>query len=116
MVARYIDTLEAAGLAITVNWTKPLLDNRARGIADVDMSEAERARHAVVDLDGVDRAEFFWLVTPRTGSLGCWVELGHALALGKHIIVSADHGRSIFTQLAHKRFDTHEQALEWLQR
>lgn len=45
--------------------------------------------------------EFSWLITPRAASTsaGCWVELGHAIALRKHIVVSGDHLRSIFTAL-----------------
>ena len=116
MVAGYIAALERAGLVVTLNWTVPVLANRARGLSDSNMSEADRARHAFVDLDGVARAEFFWLVLPRNTSAGCWVELGHAIALRKIVIVSGDDRRSIFTALAHNEFKSHEEALAWLQR
>jgi hypothetical protein len=116
MVSKYIETLERAGLAVTFDWTRPVLANRAKGICDRDMSPADRSRHAFVDLDAVSRAEFFWLVIPEKTSHGCWIELGHALALRKIVVVSGDHGRSIFTSLSHLRFEKHEEALAWLHR
>lgn len=86
-IAEYIDALTHAGLHVTLDWTRTLLANKASGVGDRD--------------DGVARAEFSWLITPRAASTsaGCWVELGHAIALRKHIVVSGDHLRSIFTAL-----------------
>lgn len=113
-VSECIGRLMGAGMHITFDWTAPVRAARAAGKADRDLVEHERARHAFTDLDAVHRAEFFWLVLPSNASHGCWVELGAALAHRKIVVVSGDWRRSIFTALAHHRFDTHEGAMAFL--
>ena len=110
-VASFIERLEAQGIHITYNWTRDVLSATK---PDNELSEAERARLAFVDLDAITRAEDFWLILPSNPSAGCWVELGAALAQRRIIIVSGDWKRSIFTALAVQRFDRHEEAWDWL--
>jgi hypothetical protein len=116
IVAGYIEQLTDAGLTVTLDWTIHVRKCRAAGITDADLSRTERKWHAGADLDAVDRANFFWLVIPEKPSLGCWTELGAALAVRDRnvVIVSGDWKRFIFTELAARRFDTHEEALAWL--
>lgn len=116
LVAGYIACLEAVGLHVTHDWTRAVRESAAAGRTDRDLLESDRVTHASVDLDAVRRAELFWLVLPSSTSCGCWVELGAALTHRKLTLVSGDWRPSIFTALADRRFDRHEEALAWLSR
>lgn len=96
---------------VTFDWTRAVL---SATVPDRELTEADRARFAFVDLDGVYRAEWFWMLIPASPSVGSWCELGAALSDRKMVVVSGDWRRSIFTALAHHRFDTHEQAARFL--
>ncbi len=61
---------------------------------------ADKCRWAKADLDGVRAADLIWLLMPDQGGLGAYWEAGYAQALGKGLIVSGKHRRSIFTVYA----------------
>jgi nucleoside 2-deoxyribosyltransferase len=74
----------------------------------------ELRESAARDLEGIRRADVFWLVVPKSKSEGAAVELGFAMALGKRIVISGEVGpRNIFALLAHEGdiFDEHDEAL-----
>lgn len=116
IVAAYIAQLRAHGAHITHDWTTSVLAAREAKRSDRDLSEKDRALHACDDVDGVRRAGSFWLLVPdvATAGCGCWIELGYALANRSRVVVSGDWRRSIFTALAHHRFDSHAAALSFL--
>lgn len=112
--ARDIRACRAIGYDCTHDWTRSVIEHRAKGETDKSLSQAERGGYAAGDLDGVRACDIFWLRVPKGGSLGAWVELGAAIVLGKHILISEDHGRSIFTSLAHVHRSTHAEAIDYL--
>lgn len=115
MVVEYAAKAAAIGWHQTFEWWRDVLENRKRNVPDVALTDKERERLSRADLEGVARAEVVWLIIPPPGrSAGAWLELGAAIATKKRIIVSGDWRRSIFTSLAERRFDTHDEALAWL--
>jgi hypothetical protein len=118
--AAAIAALREMGYEVDLDWTKSVIEYRAKGVSDVHLSEDERIKFAQEDIDAAVDADIFWLRTPQNASLGAWVELGaaiHAAQCGdrsRTIVVSGDHRRSIFTSLANVFCDTHEDALEYL--
>lgn len=101
--------LEDYGHKITHNWVAEV---EAVGSANPEgATEADLARWAAADLDGVDQADIVWLLMPDAGGLGAYWEAGYAQAKGKQLVVSGKHRRSIFTVFA-KRFDTDVEAFE----
>jgi nucleoside 2-deoxyribosyltransferase len=109
-----IQKCRAMGYDCTHDWTRSVFKHRALGQSDAMLSQAERHGYAAGDLAGVRQADIFWLRVPKNGSTGAWIELGYALGLGKEILVSGDHLRSIFSALATVTRPTHDEALEWL--
>lgn len=110
MVARYMDRLRAAGLVVGYDWTEDVFLNRAVALSDRQLSPASRLYYSERDLEGIRSSDTFWLLVPNEGSgVGCWVELGYALALNKRVLVSGDYRRSIFTARA-ETFEIHEDA------
>ena len=117
--AAAIAQLREMGHDVVLDWTKSVLENRAKGVADQHLSESDRVAFASADLNAAVSADILWLRTPRNASLGAWVELGAALHAARYnrqktVIVSGDHRQTIFTSLAHVFFDTHEAALDYL--
>lgn len=112
-IAGYMRELRLAGLQITHDWTIAVDEQRRRGSTDRNLSAPARALAGAWDLEGVTRADVLWLVVPEVPSSGCWVELGAALVSGRMVIVSGDHQRTIFSELAQLRFDVHDEALRW---
>jgi hypothetical protein len=117
--------LRAAGWNITFDWTAKV---REAGNASPDDPSIRRAA-ALADLDGVRRAEVLWLVQPSetSTSTGAWVELGAALerralsrvvtrgqVLPVFIVVSGSSKKCIFSDLADRCFESHDDALEFL--
>jgi hypothetical protein len=91
--------------------------------SDATLSSEERRAHAIDDLQGVLTADIFWLLAPDSKQgCGCWTELGAAVsarwlrnAAWPHIVVSGSkRDRSIFTELAERRFDRDGDALTWI--
>jgi hypothetical protein len=106
--------LREAGHTVTVDW--PSLTT-----GDDSSLTPERASIAAEeDLRGIERAELLWLIMPEKPSIGCFVELGYALARLRQedlfgILVSGSWRRTIFAQTADvSRFARHEHALEYI--
>ena len=83
---------------------------------DADRSPEYRRKHARAELIGVRDADIVWLMAGNSdGAVGSWVELGAALAYHREIVVSGkNRNRTIFTELALQRFETDEEAFEWI--
>lgn len=117
LVASYAKLLRAAGIQITHDWTIQVL---ATPGGDRTLSPEARLDSALADLAGVAGADVFWLLCPERPSFGAGVEFGHSLrARDSHkvIVVSGPHvGASIFTELAHYSFATHDEARVWIAR
>jgi hypothetical protein len=113
------DRLIAAGHEITLDWMANVRKHIiTQGRADRDLTSNERRKYAEADLEGVRSAELFWMLAPREPSAGCWVELGYALRVQRwvlgQIIVSGDHQKSIFCELATYVWDSHEKAFQYV--
>ena len=96
-------------------WMRDVIRSREAGVADHAYPRNEQRAFARADLDDLRRADVFWLAVPKEkGSVGAWVELGHALAQRHlHIVVSGDLDRSIFIHACEraKVFSAHELAV-----
>lgn len=111
--AEWIRRLEAAGHECTHNWTTDVLASRASGLRDSDLDDDRRLDLASTDMDAVRACRVFWLVIPTTmRSMGSWLELGAAIALGKRTVVSGYYRATIFTSLAHRCFSSDEEAFD----
>jgi Nucleoside 2-deoxyribosyltransferase len=114
-VARYIADLRKGDITITYDWTVDVLKARRAGATDRDLIAQSRALYAEGDIDAIRLANCVWvIIQPSKPGIGLWVELGAALALNKTVIVSGGHGASIFCELAYQKFDTHDEARDWL--
>jgi hypothetical protein len=105
------------GHEITFAWWDVVLAAKTH---DRDLTEDARVEYAGKDLVGVIDADALWLVVPEERGVGAWIEFGFALGSirkfpSKRLIVSGDWKKSIFTSLAHDKFDTHEEALAFVQ-
>jgi hypothetical protein len=127
-IEEYMQMLRNAGLEITHDWCAVVRDAMAQGKgANSGMTREEQAVAAQADLDGVARADIFWLLMPpvESRSVGSFVELGYALSRRKllthfqderrmAIVVSGISDRSIFAALADVLFITHDQAFRYI--
>lgn len=103
------------GYEIVSEWWNDVEKTRAVGKIDRDLDHEMRRDLATKDICGVQLAQLFWLVVPEGETTGAWAELGAAIVLGCTIIVSGDHRKSLFTSKATQLFETHEDALTFLQ-
>jgi hypothetical protein len=106
--------LESAGYVITEDWTKSVIANRNEGKTDAALTLEEMTIFASNDRGGVLSADMFWLVIPTGKSVGCWVELGMAIAHAIPSVVSGVWEGKIFCALADQRCATHDEALQML--
>ena len=108
-----IAELRAIGHAIAFDWPAHI---RAMNAADRDLSQTVREASARADLDAVGTCDAFWLLVPEGRSSGAWLELGYALGRKTRplILVSGDWQRTIFAELADRRFPTHDEARTWI--
>jgi hypothetical protein len=104
--------LRAMGHTITHDWVATI--EKAGCANPRDATEDQRRGWAYEDLAGIEAADVFWMMIPKTPSFGASYELAFAQAVVRRVIVSGNWLQSIFTSLADQRFDTHEQALSWL--
>lgn len=94
---------------------------------DAELSNEDRKKFTLADLDGILSADVVWLLAANDkGACGSWVELGaaiagRALADGMDrrpyplIIVSGPEcRRTIFTELADRLFETDDEALAYV--
>jgi len=123
-IEAFMTTLRAKGWKITFDWTVPV---REVGNASPDDADIRR-KAALADLDGVARARVLWLIQPdaTSTSTGAWVELGHGLALRNTqrsnmaraslsaIVVSGSSKKCIFSDLADHRFESHDDAFNFI--
>jgi hypothetical protein len=137
-IEHYIKQLKEAGWAISFDWTVPV---RTVGDASPDDPKIRREA-ALADLEGVATSDVMWLVQPHptSTSTGAWVELGAALrgreiykaihaAVAKHkipldwsfiplksvsVVASGSSKRCIFTDLADYRFQSDDDAFEFI--
>jgi hypothetical protein len=136
----YMAALRDAGWTITFDWTAAV--RNAGGIASPEDPKVRRDA-ALADLDGVAKAQVLWLVQPdaTSTSTGAWVEFGSALErrrvykrvykiieevgyVAHHdwdvpinnvvIIASGSSRKCIFSDLADVRFESHDDALEYI--
>lgn len=125
LIELYMDKLRVAGWTITFDWTVPV---REVGNASPDDLEIRRSA-ALADLEGVFTARVLWLAQPDTSSTstGAWVELGAAItkrvlaerfvgvAIGPvTVVVSGSSKKCIFSDLADYRFESHDDALDFI--
>jgi hypothetical protein len=142
LIENYLDALRLAGWSITVDWCAAV---RAAGNVASPEDPAVRKGAALADLEGVATADVLWLVQPEgsSTSTGAWVELGFGLAqrmnvtmaralggdeslasrLGANerpglprIVVSGTSRKCIFSDLADYRFQSHDDALDFIKR
>ncbi len=110
-IERYMEEVRKAGYLITFDWTVPVRKSGA-----LSLLTNINALAAAVDLAAVRMAHIVWVLAPPLGiaSTGCWVEFGAALAGGIPVIISGGFDRCIFARLATYRFDTHQEACNFL--
>lgn len=83
------------------------------------LSHADQFAYSYCDLAEVDSADWLWVQMPPNGvvSAGAFFEFGYALKGGKKIVISGPgQFKSIFSAMAHVRFDTDEQAVEFFRK
>lgn len=113
LAEHWLDKLREQDVKITHDWTR---DVRMSGANPREAPQERRYDWAQQDKYGVTSADTFWLLVPPKPSMGCWIELGIAIGqvnrLSTEIIVSGDWRSTIFTSLADRRFDSHEEAFQ----
>lgn len=117
MIQGFMAKLRASDkFSVTYDWT---VDVAKHGSTGEGLTREERRGHAAKDIEGVREADLFWMLVPSGRGVGAWVELGAAIIRSHDcdvkpgIVVSGDLS-CIFTELADKRFATHDEALAWL--
>lgn len=106
--------LRGYGCEITFDWTQAVEKFGSLGAV---LSEEEKAQCARNDLDGVRAAEVVLFLTPedKALTLGMWVELGAALALGKTLVLTGpSRNATIFCNLSPHRFVTDRAGVLWV--
>jgi hypothetical protein len=88
------------GIRITYNWIADCKEYPK----EEDLSITKKRAYAYNDISGVMKADLFWLLIPKIGGCGCWVELGLAIERNQHystwIILSGDQNRTLFSSYA----------------
>lgn len=83
-----------------------------------DATPEQLTKWTLRDLEEVEQADVLWLQLPAltVQTVGAWIELGIAYKAHVTVLMSGPH-RPIFTPvLAHKHFETDDEAFEWLQK
>ena len=121
-IESYIAALKSLGWTISFDWTVPV---RQVGDASPDDPDIRRGA-ALADLEGVFTADVLWLLQPDASSTstGAWVELGYGLGCARcrlhdertlhRIVASGSSRRCIFTDLADYRFQSHDDAFDFI--
>lgn len=113
--------LIAAGVEITHDWTVDFLNVDTSSGGDELLTPRERHARAKTDLEGVQRADVFWMLAPSAKAFsGAWVEMGYALGLRDYatiqgnrpiVVVSGEtRNATIFAELSCWSFPTHQAA------
>lgn len=106
-----MSALDGYSIEVTHDWVSSVEEVGSANPAEA--TDDERLAWADDDLSGVYQADVLWLLMPKQGSIGAYVELGLAIALGMPIVISGDHERSIFTVFG-ERFEQDADALDWI--
>ena len=123
LIGHFINKLRALGCQVTFDWVAPI--EADGGVCNEGLADVRRLELAQAALDGVHEADVFWLIMPRSHSIGAWVELGAALTWRRmrmlatdgtsglpHILVSGPApDRTIFNALVTVH-ETHVEAYE----
>jgi len=108
----------AAGLVVTHDWTRDVRAARAGGHRDDStVSPENKLRCAQADIDGVRRADIFWLLSPSDASFGAGVELGVAIEALKCTVISGVRPQRIWETLVNHTVwgdGADMQALAWI--
>jgi nucleoside 2-deoxyribosyltransferase len=83
---RVIAMLRELGIEIAHDWPKMIEDHGGR--ANLGLTYDERENVVGACLGGVRKAELVLFLVPYAPTVGAWVEIGHADALGKRIVQS----------------------------
>ncbi len=119
VIAYYMDRCRSCGIVITLDWIEEI---RKQG-GPMDPNVRVRRKAARKDLRAAVIGDATWVVQPENASTGAWAELGAVLgwryALRGHtkspeLIVSGPETRCIFSDLADKRFTSHNAAFEYI--
>jgi hypothetical protein len=132
LIECFLAKLIEAGWTITVDWCAEV---RAAGNVASPDDPAVRRAAALLDLEGVAASDVTWLVQPSetSTSTGAWVELGSAItrrnllrelsrkgiavpSTGPEVVVSGTSRKCIFSDLADYRFQSHEDAFDFIKR
>jgi len=113
----FMTALRELGITVTSTWTDVI--EQVGAANPMGAPQVDRAAWAQDDLDQVAKAQVLCLLLPPAGeaTIGAWVELGFALALGgtaaRPILVVGEE-RAIFTALANHRLPDDAAALNAL--
>ena len=110
----------SSNLEVTFNWLAQI--DAFDGTPEAQMDPRTRKFCAEADEQAIERADYLWLLAPSVGmtTRGAWFELGYArrayLAKCAPIILVSGPERfqTIFTECAHRFFETDMDALVWL--
>lgn len=118
--ASWIQKLEAEGLSVTYDWTKPVLEH---GSVGQELTQVKKRFFARADLRAIEEASVLWVLTPRAVTIGAWLEMGYALrdfkADARRFIVLSPPAspQTIFAELQKcVEFDSDEEAFEHIVR
>lgn len=107
--------LEALGHEISSSWHRedyePGTDNR--------LTRDEQIRVSNQCVGEIEDAEVFWMLYPRTASIGAFVELGYALHEQEHldvIVTGVGSSNTVFTAIAGYRDESDDLGLVEVQR
>ena len=95
---RWMTALTDAGIVVTSTWAANIA---AVGAANPrDASVEDRASWSRTCRSQIDDCHVLWLLVPAVGhGRGAYLELGHALAIGRYTYSSGDTKQSIFASL-----------------
>ena len=123
LVKAYAAKLEELGHTITYEWWRDIETN---GPDDTKIDGEILLECAESDQFGVMTADLFWLLAPREGGTGCWIELGMAIRSREledstaytppHIVISGAFDRTLFATLneVDECFAEHESAFTFI--
>jgi hypothetical protein len=116
LIEKMIGDLLEQGVQITHDWTEDIRHTSQF----TSVPESYRRACAVEDLHGVAKANLVWILSPPADihSIGCWVEMGYAIAKQKPVLISGPLAPSnIFALLdSVRRYDKHEEAFDHILR
>jgi hypothetical protein len=113
-VEHFMIRLRENGVEVSHDWITLM---KLATVHERHLTPTARKRAAELDAQAVRCSDIVWLQIPDEATIGAWVEFGIVLGdILRHalVIVSGDWRRTIFTELADFKFDTHEQAFAFV--